>query len=219
MFEEEFLPISPLPFFQVRASCHYIDPSNGSQEIKRKEYRLPSMEKITQEFHFAHLNMGWNSSGLYFYCETTIPFQDAFYPDFTRGDSLELFIDTRDVKTSGFTTKFCHHFFFLPKGIEGHSAEEVTRFRTEDAHEFCDPRELIVKTELNKHGYQLNIFIPAHCLHGYDPDQFQRLGFTYRINRMGANPQHFSVLSNEFKIEQQPSLWASLSLSKIFIGN
>lgn len=211
MFEENFQPISPLPFFQVRASCPYLEPEKASLLIKNKEYRLPSLEKVIQEAHFANVHMGWNPSGLYFFCDVMSPFQDAFYPDFTRGDSVELFIDTRDVKTSGFFTKFCHHFFFLPQVVEEHKAEEVTRFRNEDAHELCDPKDLHVRSEIHKKGYMLNIVIPSQCLHGYDPAQFKRLGFTYRINRAGQSPQHFAVLSDEFKIDQ-PSLWGSIML-------
>ncbi len=80
-------------------------------------------------------------------------------------------------------------------------------------HEWCDPKELQLNANLGKSDYHLDIFIPAHCLHGYDPDQFDRLGFTYRINRPGEEPQHFAVCSRDYQIEQQPSLWASLRLS------
>lgn len=211
MFEGNFQPLSPLPFFQVRSSCYYVEPEQAPQMIKNKTYCLPSLEKLTQEFHFAQLNMGWNELGLYFLCEVNSPFQDVFYPDFDRGDSLEIFIDTRDVKTSRFISKFCHHFFFLPQAVDDHKAEEVTRFRNEDSHELCDPKDLHVKSEIHRKGYTLNIYIPSHCLYGYDPSQFKRLGFTYKINRVGQSSQHFSVLSEEFKIDQ-PSLWGTIIL-------
>ena len=60
----------------------------------------------------------------------------------------------------------------------------------------------------------LQIFIPAECLHGYDPEQFDRLGFSYRINRYALPPQHFSVVTKEYQIEQQPSLWSHMRLVK-----
>lgn len=60
----------------------------------------------------------------------------------------------------------------------------------------------------------MKIFIPSQCLYGYDPKQFDRLGFTYRINRAGGQPQHFSVISQEYQIDQQPSLWGSIKLVK-----
>lgn len=156
--------------------------------------------------------MGWNSEGLYFACEVSTPFQDVFYPEVSRGDSLELFLDTRDVKTSGYNTKFCHHFFFLPQEINSIKAGEITRFRTEDAHDLCDPKELQLHSALLKNGYSLKIFIPSQCLYGYDPEQFNRFGFTYRVNRLGGKPQHFAAVTDEFAIEQQPSLWSSVAL-------
>jgi hypothetical protein len=59
----------------------------------------------------------------------------------------------------------------------------------------------------------MKIFIPSQALYGYDVKQFDRLGFTYRINRTGGKPQHFSVNSQDYQIEQQPSLWSSISLT------
>jgi hypothetical protein len=129
-----------------------------------------------------------------------------------QGDSLELFFDTRDMKTTGFNTRFCHHFYFLAAEVEGHIAGEMTKFRTEDTHELCDPAELKVIPLLKKTGYTLQIFIPAHCLFGYDPDQFDRLGFAYRVNRAQGPAQHFCVVSEDYQIEQHASLWSSLKL-------
>jgi hypothetical protein len=71
-----------------------------------------------------------------------------------------------------------------------------------------------VKSLVQASGYILNIFIPSHCLYGYDPDQFKRLGFAYRINQADGFSQHYSVVTEDFPIEQQPSLWGSLILTK-----
>lgn len=212
MFEENFIPISPLPFFQVHVDCLHVDLEKGAQIVKRQEYALPSMEKITGEVPFAKLHMGWNQEGLYFFCDVTEPFQDVFYPDIARGDSLEIFINTRNIKQGGFITKFCHHFFFFPKEVDGRKCGEVTHFRTEDAHELADSKQIHLKSEIQKKGYHLNIFIPSQIIHGYDPDQFNRLGFTYRVNRCNKPSQHFTSLSGEFKLEQQLSEWGSINL-------
>jgi hypothetical protein len=209
MFEEGFVPLSPVSFFKLQWDCPYLEEEKS---LKQDKYKLPDTSDLCHEESFATLHMGWNEKGLHFVCHSHSPFQDAFYPDIARGDSLELFIDTRDVKQSGFNTKFCHHFFFLPQSVDGHKAEEMTHFRTDDAHDLCDPKELHVVSEMQNGGYQLKIFIPSHCLFGYDPKQFQRLGFTYRVNRYGKPSQHFSATTAEFPIEQQPSLWSSLQL-------
>jgi hypothetical protein len=164
------------------------------------------------EESFAVIAMGWNAEGIECLITIESPFVKAFFPDITRGDSVELFFDTRDVKTSGFNTRFCHHFFFLAEPVEGRQAGELTRFRTEDTHVLCDPAALKVQAKTKSRTQTLHIFIPAQCLHGYDPEQFSRLGFSYRVNRAEGFAQHFTVLSEDYQIEEQPSLWSSLRL-------
>jgi hypothetical protein len=206
---DDLVPITPVNFFHLSLECSPVKPG-GLTSLK--EHALPDLSDLCAEPYFAKVAMGWNKEGLEFFVEVGQPARRSHYPDVTRGDSVELFIDTRDVKTAGFNTRFCHHFFFLPEAVDDHSAGEITRFRTEDVHELCDPRELRVKTHLKSHNYTLQIGIPAHCLHGYDPEQFDRLGFSYRINRPDGPPQHFSVVSEDYQVEQQPSLWSSVKL-------
>lgn len=215
--DNEWLPLTPINFFQISADCPYLPlTKEGFPHMTPKQAQymlLPDTSQLCAEESFAQVSLGWNQEGLEACVRVSYPFERAYYPDVFRGDSVELFIDTRDVKTSGFNTRFCHHFFFLAEAIEGHLAGEITRFRTEDAHPLCEPNDLKVKSFLKPSSHTLNIFIPSHCLYGYDPDQFDRLGFSYRINRADGFPQHFTVVSEDFPIEQQPSLWGSLKLT------
>ncbi len=214
---DEIVPIAPVNFFQIGATIASLPKGKGGSPFQIdallfSQYLLPSTSRLCNEDSFTKVAMGWSKLGIEFAFQV-----DAFsircsYPNLASGDSIEIMIDTRDVKTSGYNTRFCHHFFFLPEAIDGVQAGEITRFRTEDTHELCDPKELHVKTQKHADGYLLKVFIPANCLHGYDPEQFNRLGFTYRINSSTYPPQHFSVLSSEFQIEQQPSLWSTLKL-------
>lgn len=218
-FSEEFVPITPVNFFQISADCPYLPPTKDKKfptisKTEAQKMLLPDTSDLCSEESFAEVSLGWNEEGLEAYIKVNRPFKRAFYPEVDRGDSVELFIDTRDVKTSGFNTRFCHHFFFLAEGVEGHFAGEITKFRTEDVHPLCDPSDLKVKSLVQSSGYILNIFIPSHCLYGYDPDQFKRLGFAYRINQADGFSQHYTVVTEDFPIEQQPSLWGSLILTK-----
>jgi len=213
MFDDTNFSLSPVNFFQIRADCHELKGVFPELAKARGSlYALPDSSLLTNEETFATLFMGFSKAGIELHVVVLEKVTECHYPDITKGDSVELFFDTRDVKTSGFNTKFCHHFYFLPEAFEGHMAGEITKFRTEDAHELCDSDELTLKVKKSNGGYSLEIFIPAHCLHGYDPEQFNRLGFTYRINRKNGEPQHFSVLTSEYSIEQQPSLWGTLKL-------
>lgn len=212
MFEDDFVSLSSVNFFSISANCYYISPDEVEDLFKYKKYLLPSTANLTHEEHFADINMGWNEEGLSFYCHINTPFKDVFYPSIARGDSLELFIDTRDVKTQRFTTKFCHHLFFLPQELDGVKLGEITRFRGDEKRELVDVKDIHFQSDIQKKSYTLKIFIPSQSLYGYDPDQCDHLGFTYRVNRCGRAPQHFSAITEEFAFEQQPSLWSSLRL-------
>lgn len=216
-FSEELSPLTPINFFQISAECAYLPPVKDKKfptltKALAPKYLLPDTSSLCGEEPFAVVSLAWNEDGLEAFVRVDRPYKRAYYPEIDRGDSIEFFIDTRDVKTSGFNTRFCHHFFFLAEGVEGHFAGEITRFRTEDAHPLCDANELKLKSLVQSSAYSLNIFIPRHCLNGYDPDQFKRLGFAYRINQAEGFPQHFTVITEDFPIEQQPALWGSLKL-------
>lgn len=220
MEPNELAALKPVNFFQLQLDCRKLPSAgkkmNGEFRISERnldEYSLPTTGFLTKDLVFAEVALGWSIEGIEAYIKVGCPFIKACYPQVASGDSVELFIDTRDIKTSGYNTRFCHHFFFFPEALEGKRAGELTRFRSEDAHDLCDPDELKVKAALKKDQYTLQAYIPASCLHGYDPEQYQYLGFTYRINH-GGRSQHFSVVSDEFRLEQQPSLWGSLKLIK-----
>lgn len=209
MFDEPNSSLTPINFVALRCQCHQWNGSGPLQKL----HRLPSTAALCTEEPFADVFMGWHKDGIAVQIDVDKPFEQCFYPAMDRGDAVELFFDTRDLKNAGFNTRFCHHFYFLPEAINGKVAGEITRFRTEDAHPLCDSAELKVTTHLKRSAYSLNIFLPAHCLVGYDPEQFDRLGFTYRIHRVGGDPQHFSVSTTEYAIDQQPSLWSSILLT------
>ena len=212
--EGTYFELSPSNFFEVHLEILNFKgktlPSLTSKEGKK--FLLPDPNLLTNEEVFARVGLAYNNDGILLRLESDKPVEKVFYPEFRDGDSFEVFIDTRDVKTSGFATRFCHHFFFLPELIDGRSGGEITRFRTEESHQIADHKELIVKAHTSSKNYILEVFIPAHCLHGYNPLEFDRIGFTYRINRPQDPPQHFAVLADEFKIEEQPSLWTSVTL-------
>jgi hypothetical protein len=216
-FSEDFPPLTPVNFFQIAADCKHLPGGETFPLLNKnnyKKYLLPDTSALCGENPFAEVALGWNQEGIEGYVRIDETFTQAFYPAVERGDSVEVFIDTRDVKTATFNTRFCHHFFFFAEGVEGKFGGEITHFRTEDVHPLCDPKDLKVKSHCQAGTYAINFFIPSHCLVGYDPAQFKRMGFSYRINRSQGLPQHFSVVTDDYQIDQQPSLWASIKLVK-----
>jgi hypothetical protein len=182
---DELSPILPIDCFAYSISLPYSE-KNGYKS-------LPNLSPLSVEKGFAEVLGYWNAKGLFFLVEVDQPFQEARLPRYQDGDAFELMIDTRDLKTAGFLTRFCHHFVFLPQPVEGVQAQEVTHFRTEDRHELCGPTDLKIETNLGRRSYSLKIFVPSQCLHGYDPKTFKRLGLTYVVHRFGGESQHFSL--------------------------
>jgi len=205
---EKLPALAPLDFFSVEGELCF-SKSPPSSKLMRRNYMLSDTSEWLGEEHFADVAAAWNESGLFFTFFVNKPFEEALYPRFSEGDAVELFLDTRDLKTAGFATRFCHHFLFLPQKVQGIQTQELTHFRTEDTHPICDAADLQVVSEFSKKDYELQIFIPAHCLHGYDPSSFERIGFTYRIHRFKGMPQHFSLGSQHFTLEQHPRFWAT----------
>ncbi len=207
---EDVPALSPVQFFGLTADCQFL---RGALKPE-KEYLLPATSDLLDEESFADVYSAWNFEKLCFYIAVHRPFQKIAETDFRKGDSIELFIDTRDLKTKGVVTRFCHHFVFFPIEVQNFTGREITRFRGEDTHRLCHPEDLNAIPDLDDKSYRLLIEIPAQCLHGYDPLSFPRIGFTYRINRFDALPQHFAVSSDEYNIEQHPATWGTLKLLK-----
>ncbi len=213
-------PLSPLHFFQFQLSCQRLPAGKKSpilpqlSDSERKRFLLPHLASVSGEEEFAEIWLGWQPEGWECLARVTVPYQRVSYPNISKGDSLELFIDTRDLKNVGTVTRFCHHFFFLPEAVEGEQKGEITHFRGEERHDLCEAGSLFLQAKQTKQGYELAIRIPTECLHGFDPDQCERVGFTYRLNRASGNPQHFNVSGEEYSFEQQPALWSSLKLEK-----
>lgn len=201
------ITLVPINYFLIEGDFY-----KKKDSFPGKKYLLPSTEDLAAQNNFADVYAAWSEEGLSFVCEVKSKSIECFLPEYMSGDSIEIFVDTRDIKNAGFNHRFCHHFVFLPEAVDGIRGFEATKFRTEDTHPLCDAAELVVETEKIKGGYRIEIDIPAHCLFGFDPNQFDRIGFTYRINGYGLEPQHFSVITAEYDLEQSPSQWSRIRL-------
>lgn len=205
---DQIAPILPVDFFQFRCE---LGQANLSEKLGKK-HLLPKFSELSFEDPFASVYMGWNQKGLLFSFVVNQPFEECFSPDYRKGDSIELLIDTRDLKTSAIITRFCHHFVIYPKPMDGIFQLEQTAFRSEDRHELSEPNSINLNADFGKKSYTLDFTVPAGILHGFDPSSFDRIGFSYRINRVKAEPMHFAISSEYINLEQHPSLWVSMQM-------
>ncbi len=212
MFENA-TPLHPVHLFEPRVECHYLPKK---EKILSEKYLLPDFAFLHEGRPFASVYFGWNEEGITVQVRLKGEFNRAVYPDYLFGDAIELFIDTRDLKTSSGVTRFCHHFFFLPEAVEVEDekvyAKEITHFRGEDRHDLASQILLHMDRQVKFRETIVTLRIAREALHGYDPAEYRKIGFTYRISRSGKSTQLFAVDDRDFAIEDHPNFWASLDL-------
>lgn len=178
---------------------------------KRKTLQeLPVLTDLTGEKAFAKVSIRYDTDGIELNVDVSIPVKDVHYPHVERGDAVEIFIDTRCVKTNKTFTPFCHHFTFLPELIDDIQGVERTKFRGNETRPLADSELLHPTVSYTKSGYEMDIHLPKEVLYGYHLEKKTKIGFAYRIYRAGGSPQHFGM--PEAGIEKDPSLWPTLIL-------
>ncbi len=208
---ENMDPLLPVDFFSYSFSIPYASDLASIPHEKMGE--VPDISNLLDETKFGSVSLAWSEEGIAGKALIKKKFEGSFFPDYTKGDSLEIFIDTRDHKKSRFASRFCHHYVFLAGEVNGIQAEEVSRFRSEDTHPLCSSLDLKVSCRVDDQSYELCFMIQESALHGYDPSQFSRIGFAYKINRVKGKSQHFPCSSKRFELFEHPSLWSSITLS------
>ena len=208
---EDVPSLSVLPFFSIAASLYRLP--KGKKTFFTKDYLLPSSAAYTGEKENTSIYAAWTDDKLLFHFEIKGSFEKAD-SEFRKGDSIELFIDTRDIKSRRFMTSFCHHFVIFPEKVDGFFIKEVTRFRTDDVHALASSKDIAVTAGRSKSSCIIDAEFPHDVLHGYNPQEFNRLGFTYKINYQDKETQNFAFSSLEYLPENNPQMWGTLHLSE-----
>ena len=198
-------------FFDVDVEVAQSDCTSAQSIQFSNKHLLPLLGKVWGESSFSTAYMGWSQLGLFFQFDVKSSPIACYYPDVERGDSIELFIDTRHNRATRLPTRFCHHFFFLPEKFEGKDRGEISELRQDEIRPLVSPDSLDLQIKKNGPGYTAKIFIPQHALFGYQPKE-SILGFTYRINRSDDVSDHFTCGANLERIDKVPSRWAALIL-------
>ena len=201
--------------------CHYAEKLWTAQGTPLDEsYRLPdfaSMEETPPHAGTVDFRVGWNEKGLAFsvrvegktrrpWCRVTRP-EDS--------DGIQLCIDTRDVRNIHRATRFCHRLFILPGGSGLNQAQPTPLWlpiNRAKAHPNPVPVERItLGGKITDTMYRLDFVIPADALTGYEPLEFNRIGFHYTIVDQDIGNRSFLV-GYPFPHGEDPSLWATLDL-------
>src|ERR1700687_185332 len=105
--EEQFERVEaalPIDCFNLTVEVPYAKemPKKG---LIGKSYTLPDTSSFLNESSFAEVAFAWNEESLLVEVLFHKPFEESAFPRFEEGESVELFIDTRDLKTAGFMTR------------------------------------------------------------------------------------------------------------------
>lgn len=219
------MPLIPNRFlFRLSYPCRYVAemPREDEDQLLQlgADCRIDNFAGMDGQKNFAGVFLAWNELGMGLQVEVKgkerLPEGDAAR---ARGaDGVTLWIDTRDSRTSHRASRYCHQFHFLPTGggpdhDEPSFGQSKINRALQDAP-LCDPNSVPFRFSSRKTGYVLEAFLPAGVLHGYDPEQFPRLGFYYVVRDAELGEQFLSV-GSEFPYWEDPSLWSVLELKKL----
>lgn len=213
------------PLIPARSLFRFSIPCNQRESLWTADgaaldesYRLPRLGELEGAKNFADVRAAWSSAGLAFAVRVEgkrqAPWCRESRPD--DSDGLRIWIDTRDTHNVHRATRFCHQFIFMPTGggrnLDEPVAEQLLIYRARENARPVRPGVLQARREKRVDGYVLETFIPAEALTGFDPQEHQKLGFTYALVDRELGVQALSC-SEEFPYREDPSLWITLELA------
>jgi hypothetical protein len=212
-------PLLPARFlFRFSAPCQYKDPlwTNDGAQLN-ETHRLIGLAELEERTAWADVWAAWSEAGL----AIRVCVRGKQQPPWCRAgrpedsDSLQVWIDTRDVHNVHRAGRFCHRFIFLPGGAGRHLeqpvAEQAPINRSREQPQPIAAGTLKARCKIHADGYVLEALIPAEALTGFDPAEHPRLGFTYAVIDRELGQQTFGV-GHPMPYQEDPSLWATLEL-------
>ena len=209
-------------YFNFAFPCRYRRTAPEIDGLLRDWHRrflVPDLMAVEGQSSYADVYLAWNDEGLYLAVNvkgkanpiTIEPVQ------FWDADCFEIWLDMRDARTMHHAGRYCHQFVFLPAGGGGDGASPEARpidiTRGPGEGRVCDPEILSVAVRKTKQGYAMEAAIPTEALHGFDPVEHPRLGFTYHLNDTHLGAQWWSV-DRRFRFHDNPSMWGTAVLTR-----
>ncbi len=211
-------------FFDFAFLClHRAEPPkiDGNLRDWSAEEMLPDLMGVEDETQFANLFASWDDSGLYFGFEISRKTTYKIKPkEPKKGDCLELWIDTRDLKDSHRANRYCHRFYFLPGGRGSDGKKPIGRqTHIDGAREQsppCPEDAIEIGLRRLKRSCQMEIKIPAAGLNGFQPREFRRIGFNYILHDTEKGRQSWTCNGDEDR-SNDPSTWGTLELHRALV--
>lgn len=209
--------------FRLAYQCRYVKKMPLDEEHALVDLpaacRIGNLAAMDGQTNYADVRLGWNQSGLGLQVEVKgkeAPAQGS--PDRPRGsDGITLWLDTRGDRTSHRASRTCHQFHIL--AAAGGAEKDEPLFlqskinRALQDAPFASEADVLLRLELITGGYQLEAFLPAAAMNGFQPEEHPRLGFFYSVRDLELGEQTLGV-GADFPFADDPSLWSALELVK-----
>ncbi len=204
--------------FRFAAPCRYHHPlwTPGGAGLDER-YRLAGLAELEDEPAIAEFLAAWSEAGLVFSARVSGKKQPIWCRDSRPEDSdgLQVWIDTRDVRNVHRASRFCHRFIFLPSGggkkLDAAFGQSLPINRAREPARPVAPGLLQAASRVLGDGYELDCFVPAEAMIGFEPAEHPRIGFTYALTDRELGQQTFSI-GRPMPYDEDPSLWATLEL-------
>lgn len=171
---------------------------------------IPDLTFKPDAARWGEVRLGWNRNGL----GISLNVAKKKHPT-TDSEYFQVWIDTRDTKSIHRASRYCHLFQFRPvansRNQQQPGCTQLTINRAQADAPQCDLSKIQLWSSIKSTGYEMEAWIPATELTGYDPGSYPQLGFYYSLFDSELGEQ-FMIVDHEFPIGQDPSLWATMRL-------
>ncbi len=183
------------------------------------EYLLPYFGELDGAPQFGKLWACWNESGIYIACDVTgknKPLK-CDQQTFWKGDNLRVCTDMRDTRNIKRASRYCQQFFIIPTGGSKRKDKPVAAstpiHRAQQESPPVPVGQIGVASIIRANGYSMEAHIPAASLSGFQPDDYDRIGFYYMLEDSELGQQYLTVGDN-LNWHTDPSTWATAVLSR-----
>jgi hypothetical protein len=192
-------------------------PRSGAKLLGLTDaFALPNLGSLDDRPAIGEVRLGWNERGLGIGLSvrgSTKTTRDG--PPRAEDRQLQVWIDTRTTPNAHRASRHCHHFGLFPqRGDTGGIKPLVRQYAIARAREEaprCDLADIQIAAQVEKSGYEMEVWFPIATLHGFDPETNPRLGFYYQLTDDVLGEQ-FLAMAGEFPFCNDPSQWATLEL-------
>ena len=210
--------VNPAALFRFRLPCRRRAVLWPPADRKLDDAcRLPALAPVADVPDLLSLWMAWNDDGLAVravtrglsatrWCQPTRP-EDS--------DGLHLWIATRPTGESHRAGRFCRRLALLPTG-GGRSADRAVAVaaaipRTSEPSADLPLGAVPIESRLTAEGWEIDAFVTAAALPGWDPVEIPRLGFFAAVidRRLGRLP---AFAPPEYPWDSDPTTWVELAL-------